>query len=292
MQSSKLEKLTNNAVAVVRVNVGTRVNGKVASIRTQEQTEQVIKETCNRLHKLGYYLEDINGLQGKHIQALVRDWHAQGLANKTMQNQYSRLRILCSWIGKGDLIGKNDISSHLPEVDPKSLKVKTYTETSKSWSGNGIDVIEKIDAALLNDPRHGNMLRLALAFGLRKKEQLKIKLWESDKGNYLSIDGNVAKNGRYRAIPIETNTPYGQFQRWCLDEAKKVVKKRETLGWPELQYKQSENRYYHYMRILGATKADMGAVGHGLRSEFAENQALMLGLLPPSLGGASHQMPK
>ena len=68
--------------------------------------------------------------------------------------------------------------------------------------------------------------------------------------------------------------------------------KYQSLKWPGLEYKQCENRYYHYMKTVGITKLDMDIVGHDLRAEFAENQALIRGLLPPSLGGTAGQMPR
>jgi hypothetical protein len=134
------------------------------------------------------------------------------------------------------------------------------------------------------------MLLMGLAFGLRKKEMLMIKPWRADKGVTLEIDGSVAKNGRYRSIKIDGE--YGQFQRQVLELVKRVVKRSETLGWPNRTLKQNENRYYKMMQSIGATKYESGVTGHGLRAEFAENQALIMGLIPPALGGDKKQMTK
>ena len=269
-----------------------RVNGKVASLRTIEFSRQVLRETCRRLHTLGFYLNDVGNLKEKHIDAIVRSWHAQGHANKTMQNQLSRLRIFAGWIGKPEIIRQGGLPTYLPEVEAKSLTVKTYSEASKSWTGRGINVVEMYQKAKLEDTRLGGMILMGLAFGFRKKENLRIKPWKADFGNELRVDGSVAKNGRFRSIPIDTTTVYGQFQRWALDEVKSLCKRSETLGWPGLSYKGSENRYYYFMSKLGITKADAGVSGHGLRAEFAENLALWRGLLPPSLGGSIDQMDK
>ena len=292
--SHRLGKFIESAEVIVNRHCGIRSNGEAASLRTQEFSRQVVRETCRRLHRLGFYLEDISGLSQKHIQAVVQDWHRQGLSNKTMQNQYSRLKSFCKWLGKPELIDHSGIgvAAYLPQIPEADLKVKTYTDESKSWTGRGVDVVEKLQAVMLNDARHGHMLRMGLAFGLRKKEQLRLKLWQADLGVALTIEGSVAKGGRPRIIPIDIATPYGQFQRHILDEAKKVCRKNQTLSWPTLNYKQAENRYYYYLRILGITKDDSDIVGHGLRAEFAENQAMIRGLLPPSLGGTNDQMPK
>lgn len=269
-----------------------RVNGKVASLRTIEFSRQVLRETCRRLHKLGFYLSDVANMREKHIDAVVRSWHAQGLANKTMQNQLSRLRIFFGWIGKPEIIKEGGLPAYLPEIEANTLKVKTYSEESKSWSGNGLDVVEIYKRAKLEDQRLGGMILMGIAFGFRKKEMLRIKPWKADARHELRVDGSVAKNGRFRAIPIELDTPYGRFQRWALDEVKTLCKKTETLGWPELTYKGSENRYYYYLKRLGVTKLDNSVTGHGLRAEYAENMALWSGLVPPSLGGSVNQVPK
>ena len=290
--SEKLDRLIASAKDVIRQNAGLRVNGKTASNRTQQLTEQVITECCRRLHRLGFFIENVEGLQRKHIDALVGSWYAQPLAPKSIQNAFSRVKIFCNWLGKGGIVSPSGAIGHLPGVNPDALKVRTYTERSLSWSGNGIDVCKKIDEALLEDYRHGNMLRMSLAFGLRKKENLTIKLWRADKGHCLEIDGSVAKNGKFRSIPIDPSTDYGRFQRWVLDEAKKICKKYDPLGWPGLNFKQSENRYYHFNKKLGITKLDLGVVGHGLRAEFFENQAMLRGMLPVFLGGSRNQLDK
>lgn len=291
MNNDTLEKLLHSASTVIKTHGGKRTDGKVASIRTQEYTTQVVAESCRRLHKLGYYLSDVKGIQQKHIDALVKDWHEQGLSNKTMQNQFSRLKVFCGWNNCPHLVERGGFPLYLPHVDPKQLKVSAVAMKSKSWTENGIDIMEKIKEARLQDQRHAAMLILGIAFGLRKKEMLRIKPWKADKGHTLDIDGSVAKNGRFRSIPLEAGE-FGVAQRWALDAAKAVCGKLETLGWPGLTYKQSENRYYHYMTKLQLTKFDAGITGHGARAEYAENMLLLKGLMPPTLGGAVDQLTK
>jgi site-specific recombinase XerD len=289
--NDKLDRLIGGVNAVVRAHASLRVNGKVASSRTQEYAEQLMNETCRRLHKLGFLLDDVTALKEKHIEAVVKSWHAQGLSNKTMQNQFSRLKIFCGWMGKPDIVKAGGVKAYLPDVAPETLKVRTYAVESKSWSANGVSISEKIQEALLKDQRSGAMLLCGLAFGLRKKEMLRIKPWKADKGVSLDIDGSVAKNGRFRSISLQTGD-FGVSQRWALDFAKRLCKKTETLGWPGLTIKQAENRYYYFLKRLGLTKLDAGVTGHGLRAEFAENLLLLRGLVPPSLGGAKTQMHK
>lgn len=288
----KVGKLIETADAVVNEHGVLRVNGKVSSLRTREYTKQVMRETCRRLHKLGFYLENISGLSGKHIEALVKDWHRQKLSNKTMQNQYSRVKIFCGWLGKPGIVNNSGVgvAAYLPEVDQETLKVSTIALGSRSWTGRGVDVPEVLRKATLEDQRFGSMLTLGIAFGLRKKEMLRINLWTSDKGRSLDIEETVGKNGKYRAIILEQGE-YGAFQRWALNQAKALCKKREVLGWPDKSYKQAENKFYHFCKVINLTKAGLGVTTHSSRAEFMENMALLRGLLPPTLGGKSDQMP-
>ena len=50
----RLGKLIESADEVVNKHCGLRANGEVSSHRTQEFSRQVIRETCRRLHRLGY----------------------------------------------------------------------------------------------------------------------------------------------------------------------------------------------------------------------------------------------
>jgi site-specific recombinase XerC len=291
MVETKLDSFMRSAEVVVSRAAGLRTNGQVASIRTQEYSLQVIRETCRRLHTLGFYLADVNGLSRKHIDAVVGSWHSQGLTNKTMQNQFSRIKIFVGWLGKPWLVSEEGAIGHLPGVDPKSLKVRTIADASKSWTENGIDLADVIKRATSEDPRLGAMLTLGIAFGLRKKEMLRIKPWKADKGISLEIDGSVAKNGRYRNIAFEAEE-FGQAQRLALDQAKRICRKYDTLGWPGLSFKQAENKYYYHLKRLGITKFDSGVTGHGLRAEFAENILLLHEITPATLGGQKGQVSK
>ena len=192
---------------------------------------------CGRLHKLHYYLKDISGLREKHVEALVKSWREDGLSNKTIQNNYSRLKIFCGWLGKEGIASKDGAVHYLEEMGASQvdLRVKTVTDASKSWSGNGIDVIEKIQIAYREDYVFGLMMEMGLAFGLRRKEQLKIKPWAADKGNYLELDGSITKGGRYRAMPFEEGE-LGELQKATLAKVKKWCKKYQHLGWEGLTY--------------------------------------------------------
>ena len=261
--------------------------GDTNSIRTQQATRQVMKTALRRLYDLGYQLEDVKNLQQKHIRFLVEDWHHCGVQPKTINNYLSIVRKCSGWLGKPTLVpAVNAIAFFLPNVDKSLLKVCGIAVVSKSWSEQGIDVVAKIKEADGICPFFGAMLRLSLAFGLRRKEQLRCIPCKSDGGTRLMLRGSVSKTGRDRDVDIVHD-----FQRFALDHAKKVARRGHPLGWAGRTYVQSVNRYNYLMsKKLGITGRDADCVGHGLRAEFAENLALMLGLVPPTLGGARDQM--
>jgi integrase len=267
-----------------------RVNGKKASERTQTLTKDVLCAAIRRLHDLGYKIQDPKNLGERHIQVLVTDWwYCKKKKIKTIQNDLSRLRVFYAMIGKPGMVGS--VHKYLPDVDPELLKVRSAAQTTKSWSGNGIDLVAKFREVDEREPRLGLMLRLELGFGLRREEVLKCNPHAQDFGQYLQVFPGMGKGGRWRNIPIASTA-----QRELLDYVKARVPKNKHLGWEYTRaggaasLEQNIRRYENLMASFGFTKADAGVTGHGLRAQFAENHALLLGMLPPTMGGDAGQL--
>ena len=106
----KTERLIETVDVILKKASWKRADGKVASVRTQRYSKEVMHETCRRLHRLGYLIENIESINPKHIEAIVKSWHSDGLSNKTMQNQYSRLKIFVNnWLGKKGLVREGGV---------------------------------------------------------------------------------------------------------------------------------------------------------------------------------------
>ena len=290
-QSAHFAKLIVSFEKVAAQRIDKKVGkqkGGTNSIRTQKATREVIKTALRRMYDLGYQLSDIKNLQQRHVFALVEDWHRCGVQPKTINNYLSIIRKCSGWLGKPTLVPSvNAIAFFLPDVDKSKFKVSGIALVSKSWSEQGINVTAKIRQADAICPFFGAMLRLSLAFGLRRKEQLRFVPSISDGGTRLMLRGSMSKTRRDRDIDIVDD-----FQRYALDHAKKIARRGHPLGWAGRTYVQSVNRYNYLMsKKLGITGRDADCVGHGLRAEFAENMALLLGLVPPTLGGARDQLP-
>jgi integrase len=275
---------------LVTVKAQIRVNGRQSSDRTIEAAVDVLCEICDRIWRLGYRIERVGQIREDHIRAVVRDHWANGCSPGHLAHVMTQLYKFDDWIGKPGLVRKKE--SYLPEVNPAELTVKQVAVKSKSWAGNGINVEEKIKDADELDRRFGLMLRMELAFGLRRCEVLQVRPWLDDKGDRLSIRAGIAKGGRPRDIVIDNFD-----QRQILDFVKSQISNSEFLGWNDRRENgkglldRNEQRYIRFMRSIGISRKDSGVTGHGLRAQYAENSALLAGLLPATLGGTVGQMP-
>jgi integrase len=134
------------------------------------------------------------------------------------------------------------------------------------------------------------MLRLSLAFGLRRHEVIECMPWKIDFGDKLAA--HKTKGGRPRNIYIDTPE-----QRRVLDYVKRLVGKNERLGWTVMDNGSAASveyalkKWYRMLAKIGITKKDALVSSHGLRMQYAENAALIASLIPPTLGGTGGQMP-
>lgn len=270
-----------------------RHDGKVASCRTQSANREVLGTAFNVLHEKGFRLHEPANLGDRHMRVLVRTWYETGLAAKTIKNYLSRLNLIYTRMGKKGLVRK--LEYYLPEVEPKSLEVKANAQKSKSWSESGIDILAKIAQADAIDERFGLMLRAMLAVGLRRKEVLMCRPWKSvqDNDKVWRVFPEEGKNGRPRLILIET-----QAQVEIVNYLRSRLKKGERICWPitprgkKATHKWAVQRYDELMRRIGITLDEDGATGHGLRAEYAENAALIAGIVPPTLSGDGREVSK
>jgi integrase len=263
---------------------GKRVNGNVASFKTIQASKDSLCGLATTMWGLGYQLSMPEGFSEKHVRAIVRHKWASGISEGALSVLMTQLNKLAIWIKKPGMV--KPASFYLPEVDPKSFKRKKVAVKSKSVTGNGYELETVINKADTIDQRFGVMVRMSIAFGLRRCELLQIKPHVDDRELYLNIRQGVAKNGRHRAIPVETVA-----QRNTLNYAKSLVRNTEHLGWmdkPRLNgslLKRNENRYNDFMQQMGFTKKQLGITGHGLRAEYAETMAISKGFIPATLGG-------
>jgi len=273
-------------------HASTRVNGKVASNRTITARKECIKSSFKQLSELGYRLENPENLNLKHVRALAKYWiFDKKIMPKTFEGKLSNLRIFCGWIGKKGMIG-----SKYDFVQPDEsglIKCQSAATSSKSWAGNDVDFQEILSRVDKHDSRLGLKLRVELEFGFRREEVLKCDPHAQDFGNFMAVFENHGKGGKARDVQTLTSA-----QRELIDYVKQRIPANQKLGWPYNRdgsvatLEQNIARYRNMMSRLGITKKTIGVTGHGLRAQFSENQALALGLIPPSMGGSRGQLEK
>ena len=275
----------------VRQKAAIRVNGRPSSDRTIQLAVDVMGEFCNRIWRLGFKLETVSQIGAKHFEAVVRDYWACGASPKYFAVLYTTLKKFQKWIGKPGIVREKRF--YLPEVPESEFGASMVALKSKSWAQNGVDIDVKILEADALDFRFGLMLRMIVAFGLRRSEVLQVKPWVDDKGHALEIRPGIAKGGRPRFIHI-----FHESQRDVLDFVKSKINKSEFIGWPARKFKETnllQKNITHFMyclQKLGLTQQSLGVTAHGLRAQYAENMAVHFGWVPATLGGVKNQIPR
>ncbi|MFT3815577.1 MAG: integrase domain-containing protein [Acidovorax sp.] len=235
---------------------------------------------------------DPRNLGGRHIQAMVNLWRADGLAAATIQTYFSFLRGLAQWIGKPGLVRKPDTYG----LDMAQYQRHEVAQRDKSWSGAGIDIGPLIEQVCAYDRHVGAALRLIRAFGLRRKEAVMMRPHacvvpfsatrlpqERRKAETYLWVCQGSKGGRPRFVAIAT-----EQQRLALAYAQSVAGGPDAhLSNPRRDLKQNLNHFSYVMRRFGLSLKERGATGHGLRHEvFVEIWVDATGTQPPVRGGA------
>jgi hypothetical protein len=137
---------------------------KPISNRTLTAREEILFMCMRQIREMGYGIKSVYSLRGKHVEALVEKWKADGVGAGAIQNRLSILRALSKWIGKEGMVLP---TRHYSLESPERLKRKTVATTDKSWSAKGIDPAKIAALAAEIDPYVGMQLQLIEAFGCR-----------------------------------------------------------------------------------------------------------------------------
>lgn len=255
---------------------------KVISYATQAARREHLFKAFGDLRQLGFKLQFIDNLKGKHIHALAQHYESclknDGLSISTVLNRFSHLRTLGHWLGQPTLV-----KSFNHYVEGNYHRTLIATE-SKTWSDAGVNVQEKIDVVREESERLGDALELQLTFGLRSKESLLLKPHLADKGNVLVVTHGT-KGGRDRFIPITTPE-----QRALLDRIKMYINPTESLVPKDQSYEGFRRHYYRTLQKHGISRAE-GITPHGLRHEHLNTlYREVTGHASPAQGGELHKI--
>lgn len=243
---------------IINEHNGRNRRGNHASFETQAKRREVIHAAFRTLSRLGWCPKTCRNFRNKHMEKLGHYWEEQG--HKDIQTLISIMRTFANeWLGKPRMIG----ASVNYVKNPESVARRYVTNQDKSWSGQGIDVLAKLEEVRTRDERVALILELELAFGLRLKEALLLRPKLADKTSYLAVTRGT-KGGRDRTVQIENDN-----QRRVLERAKEFSSPRTGGLIPDgKKFVLYRRRIYYICTKVGITRAN-GLVPHGLRHEYA-----------------------
>ncbi len=231
------------------------------SFATQRDRERVLDLVASQLRDLGYRHMRADSLRSKHVERLVANWKAAGLAVGTIKNRLAELRWWAEKIGKPSVVARDNAHYGIGQR-------QFVTNASKARD------VTADDLSKITDPYTQASLKLAAAFGLRRAESIKIQPAWADRGDRLALKSTWTKGGRAREIPIRT-----EAQRQILQDAKHLAG-RGSLIPAERNYVQQLRRFEHQCAAAGVRRV------HRLRHQYAQARYRELtGWRAPAAGG-------
>ncbi|CAG9180312.1 hypothetical protein LMG23992_04210 [Cupriavidus laharis] len=243
---------------------GTRVSGRSLSQLTQRQRAQALLKMFVDLRKGGFALTTPYNLRQKHVQWLVQSWvEGQKLDVGSVELRLTHLRALAAWMGKTAMIGR--IEDYVER--PADYKRSYIARKDRSWEGNGIDALAKIEEIAGTDRHVAMQLKLEAGFGLRAKESWCLRPVHDvlPSGHLHTVDGT--KGGRPRKVPIEFIWQYDLLIE-VAELAGQTNPTRGTLIPRHYTLNQWRRHFYAVLEKHGVTKDGCGVTAHGLRHQY------------------------
>jgi integrase len=229
---------------------------------TQAARFAILRLCADQLFEDGYRLPAAKSLKPKHVEALVKRWHREGLSAGTLKNRLAALRDWAGWVGKASIIPRDNEALGVPS---------RQNFRGNKAQGLDPDKLGKIECEYIK-----YALRLQAAFGLRREEALKFRPSVAMRGSDRSIalQGSWCKGGRAQEIPVVTAD-----QRALLQEIADFVG-RGSLIPEHRSYVQHLRAYEHECLNAGLRNP------HGLRHAYAQARYQTLtGWAAPAAGG-------
>jgi len=232
---------------------------------TQADRLRTLMLASRQLREAGFRQMRASSLKGKHVEALLARWQAEGLSAGTLKNRLAHLRWWAEKVGKAGLI----------PVDNAQLAIadrRFVTNENKARElGSRLERV--------SDPYVRMSLRLQEAFGLRREESIKFQPSFADRSDRIVLKGSWTKGGRPRTIPITSPE-----QRAALDEARRIVGAGSLIP-AEKTYIQQRHTYDGQCKAAGLSHM------HGLRHRYAQARyEALTGWKAPAAGGPPTRM--
>ena len=244
----------------------TRVSGRALSSISQKQRAQMLLSLAVELREGGFTIMSPYNLAEKHLRWLVQRWVTErNLAVGRVELRLSHLRALCSWMGKTNMVGGIDDYVERPAGYTRSYAA----ETDRSWDGNNIDALAKIEEIAQTDAHVAIQLKLEAAFGLRAKESWRLRpARDLLPSGYLHVQDGT-KGGRPRQVLIEFDWQYDLLAE-AAELAACTNPERGSLIPATYTQVQWRRRFYTVLEKHAVTKRGDGVTAHGLRHQFLQ----------------------
>ncbi|MFJ1300296.1 phage integrase N-terminal domain-containing protein [Pseudomonadota bacterium AL_CKDN230030165-1A_HGKHYDSX7] len=229
---------------------------------TQADRQRSLSLAARQLREAGFRQMRAASLKGKHVEALLQRWQAEGLSVGTLKNRMAHLRWWAEKVGKAGILPADNTRLGIPGR-------RYVTNESKARElGGGLNRV--------TNPHVRMSLRLQAAFGLRREESIKFQPRYADRGDHIAIKGSWAKGGRDRTVPITTSE-----QRAGLDDAHRLAGSGSLIPTHKT-YIQQRHAYDGQCKAAGLSNM------HGLRHRYAQMRyEALTGWQAPAAGGPS-----
>ncbi|HGR4947660.1 integrase [Pseudomonas aeruginosa] len=229
---------------------------------TQADRLRGLTLAARQLNEAGFRRMTATSLKGKHVDALVERWQAEGLSAGTLKNRMAHLRWWAEKVGKAGILPADNARLGIPE-----RQHVTNLDKSKAL-GDALDQVRDAHVRM--------SLQLQQAFGLRREESIKFQPSYADRGDHIALKGSWTKGGRERSVPITTDE-----QRHVLDQAHQLAGAGSLI--PALKsYIQQRHVYDGQCKAAGLSHM------HGLRHRYAQQRyEALTGWKAPASGGPS-----
>ncbi|MGB8421378.1 integrase domain-containing protein [Paraburkholderia sp.] len=287
------QRMRDELKVLFRDNIGrslsrTRVSKNKLASDTQGKRANTICATLVNIRKLGFKIESIYSVEGRHLRAVVAHWIDSGEAVGTMQGKLAHLKAFLEWMGKYGLVKSLYDYRSKEELAAMGRNRSYVTTTDKSWEANGVDVDAIFAQIAQTDPHVAVQLKLQAAFGLRVKESCMLRIrktlleLQSRDDDKFRVDKGT-KGGRERDVPL-------QLKLEVLHEALRLA--NDTTGstipsdydWPRWR-----RRYYGILAQHGITKDEKGVTSHGLRHGWMQQRYEVLSGSPAPIKGSEER---
>lgn len=239
---------------------------KDGSFATQADRANILHAAARTLQKAGYQNLAAASLKPKHVDVLLKQWQADGLAVGTIKNRMAAVRWWAEKVGKQNCVPRTN--------DAAGIARRSYVAKESKAQQLDQDTLAKIGHERLRVS-----LELQQAFGLRREEALKFQpdYAMASIGNAIELKASWCKGGRARTIPITSD-----YQREVLTRAAALAGKGGSMIPPDKTYVAWLSTYKEATRTAGARRL------HGLRHGYAQARfEALAGFKSPAAGGPS-----